>query len=111
LLDGAAATDYAGTFTVSANGSHSWAAPPTAREDAKAFALTGAAPLIAITAPAADASYLRGSHIPAACTDQGSGVSSCAGPVASGHDFDTTTLGVKTFTVDSARAASPPPRQ
>ena len=41
-----------------------------------------------------------------ACTDGGSGVSTCAGPVPSGAALDTMAPGTKTFTVDSTDAVA-----
>lgn len=61
------------------------------------------APAITITVPTAT-QYVVNQSVPAdyACTDGGSGVASCAGPVASGNPIDTTTVGTKTFTVNAA---------
>jgi hypothetical protein len=58
------------------------------------------APRIIITAPA-NSTYLLGQTAAASylCTDGGSGVASCTGPVANGNPIDTTALGAKTFTV------------
>ncbi len=67
------------------------------------------APSITITTPTAtqytvkqvvNASY--------ACTDGGSGVAACAGPVASGSPIDTVTVGTKTFTVNAADVVANP---
>jgi hypothetical protein len=61
------------------------------------------APAISITAPTAT-QYVVKQVVPAAytCSDGGSGVASCTGPVASGSAIDTTTVGSKTFTVNAA---------
>jgi hypothetical protein len=61
-----------------------------------------APPTASITAPADGASYARSAPVAAAytCADGGgSGVASCAGPVGSGAAIDTTTAGVRAFTV------------
>lgn len=59
-------------------------------------------PTITIAVPAATP-YMLNQVVPAdyACADEsgGSGLASCAGPVASGSPIDTATVGVKTFTV------------
>jgi len=61
------------------------------------------APAIAITAPAAD-TYILNQPVPAAynCQDGGSGVATCAGPVASGANFQTSGVGISQFTVNAA---------
>jgi len=58
------------------------------------------APTITITAPSAT-SYLLNQAVAAnySCSDGGSGVASCAGPVANGSNINTATVGSKTFTV------------
>ncbi len=60
-------------------------------------------PTVSITTPAAAATYARGATINAnySCSDDvgGSGIVSCAGPVATGSPIDTATLGPKSFTV------------
>jgi hypothetical protein len=60
-------------------------------------------PSISITVPT-DTQYIINQPVPAnyGCTDGGSGVASCAGPVASGSPIDTSAVGTKTFTVDAA---------
>ena len=64
------------------------------------------APVIAINAPAATA-YTLNQAVAAdyACTDTASAVTSCAGPVAAGAAFDTSSPGTKTFTVRAMDAA------
>jgi hypothetical protein len=61
------------------------------------------APAISITAPSAS-TYILNQPVAAAygCVDGGSGVASCAGPVASGANFQTTGVGVSQFTVNAA---------
>jgi Pro-kumamolisin, activation domain len=60
------------------------------------------APAISITAPTTT-QYIVKQPVAAnyACTDGGSGVATCAGPVASGSPIDTATVGTKTFTVNA----------
>jgi hypothetical protein len=62
-----------------------------------------AAPTIDITVPPEDATYEVGQTVVASyeCADEpgGSGVTSCAGPVASGESLDTATEGTHQFTV------------
>jgi hypothetical protein len=60
------------------------------------------APTITITAPTTGP-YQLGQSITAAyaCSDGGSGVASCAGPVASGSTFTAATPGTSTFTVNA----------
>ena len=64
------------------------------------------APAITIASPSGGA-YALMQHVAAsyACTDGGSGVASCTGPVASGSPIDTTTPGPHTFTVTATDAA------
>jgi hypothetical protein len=60
------------------------------------------APSISIIAPAA-ATYILNQPVAAAyaCADGGSGLATCAGPVANGANFQTTGVGVSQFTVNS----------
>jgi hypothetical protein len=64
------------------------------------FQVDRKAPSITITSPTAT-SYLLHQAVPAtyACSDGGSGVASCTGPVASGSNIDTSSAGGKSFTV------------
>jgi hypothetical protein len=63
------------------------------------------APAITITRPAASATYNLNQTVTAsyACTDVRSGVApaTCKGPVASGANIETNTVGAKTFTVNA----------
>ncbi len=63
-------------------------------------------PVIAIATPAGVPTYLLNEIVAAdyACTDGGSGVATCAGPVADGAAFDTASVGVKTFQVNASDA-------
>jgi hypothetical protein len=64
------------------------------------------APAITLTTPADGASVLLGSSVAAdySCQEEagGSGLASCVGDVPSGSPIDTSTVGSKTFTVESA---------
>jgi hypothetical protein len=59
------------------------------------------APTVTVTTPAANAVFTQGAQVLAnyACVDNGSGVASCAGPVASGQAIDTSALGTRNFVV------------
>jgi len=59
------------------------------------------APTISVTTPSLGAVYLLNQSVAASysCSDVGSGVATCAGPVASGAPIDTASVGTKTFTV------------
>lgn len=64
------------------------------------------APAIQIAAPAARRYLLReAANASYACSDAGSGVASCAGPVASGGAVDTSAVGQRSFVVSAADAA------
>jgi hypothetical protein len=67
------------------------------------------APSITITRPAAT-TYLIGQSVATlySCTDATSGVASCTGPVASGAQFNTSTFGAHTFTVNATDNATNP---
>ena len=60
-------------------------------------------PAIAITTPSATPTYYLHQSVPSSygCTDGGSGVATCAGPVANGAPLDTSSVGTKTFTVNA----------
>ncbi len=78
---------------------------PTATATATATASpTPVPPTISITSPAAT-TYALDQQVAAtySCTDSypGDTVTVCAGPVASGADFDTSSVGAKTFTVNA----------
>jgi hypothetical protein len=64
------------------------------------------APQITIAAPVAANAYVFNQSVAAnyACTDGGSGLATCVGPVASGSNLDTAAVGAKTFTVNAADA-------
>jgi len=62
------------------------------------------APMITITTPSLSAAYPLNQAVAAnyTCNDSGSGVGSCAGPVANGSNTDTASAGSKTFTVNAS---------
>jgi len=61
------------------------------------------APAVKITDPSASAEYKVGKSIDADyyCTDGGSGVDACKGPVSKGSAIDTASIGRKTFEVEA----------
>jgi len=63
-------------------------------------------PSITITTPSAGATYLLNQSVAAgySCSDCG-GVASCAGPVVSGSNIDTASVGTKTFNVSATDTA------
>jgi len=63
-------------------------------------------PTITITTPAAT-TYTLNQSVAAdySCTDSGSGVATCSGPVANGSNIDTAAVGAKTFTVNASDVA------
>ena len=68
------------------------------------------APAVSITVPADAGSFILGQQVAAsyACTDGLSGVDTCAGPVASGSNIDTASVGQKTFVVNATDKAGNP---
>jgi hypothetical protein len=65
------------------------------------------APSISIASPTAT-EYIISQPVAASygCTDGGSGVATCAGPVPSGANIDTASVGTKTFAVSAADAVA-----
>ncbi len=65
------------------------------------------APEIMLASPAQGSSYSLGQAVAAGytCSDGGSGVSNCAGTVASGSPLNTASIGVQTFAVQATDAA------
>jgi hypothetical protein len=61
-------------------------------------------PSISIVSPANGSSYLLNAAVAASyqCTDGGSGVRSCVGPIANGASINTSAAGQQTFTVNAA---------
>ena len=68
------------------------------------------APTVSITVPADAGTFVLGQQVAAsyACTDGLSGVDTCAGPVASGSNIDTASVGQKTFVVNATDKAGNP---
>ena len=70
------------------------------------------APNVSIATPADGATYTQGQVVNASysCTDEvgGSGIATCAGPVANGAPIDTATAGGHTFTVNATDVAGNP---
>lgn len=97
-----------GTYTAQA--SQADQAGNTGQSPAQTFKIvTGhPAPAISITAPADGSVFVQGAHVKAAygCTDPGGpGLASCAGPVASGAQIDTSGIGPHPFSVTAADTA------
>lgn len=97
------------TFPVSSDGSHSVACQASDNSGNTENAvdtvnIDATRPGITATSPSSGASYLLGSGQVASysCSDGGSGLASCSGPVASGANFDTSSVGPHTFTVNAA---------
>ena len=67
-------------------------------------------PTISIASPVDGAQFTLGQLVTAdyACADGGSGLASCAGPVAPGGTIDTATAGTKSFTVTASDTAGNP---
>jgi hypothetical protein len=61
------------------------------------------APTISIPTPSANAVFLLNQSVASSytCSDGGSGVASCAGPLANGNNIDTASAGSKAFTVNA----------
>ena len=64
-------------------------------------------PVITIVAPVNSGAYALNQVVAAdyLCTDATSGVATCAGPVADGANFDTSTVGSHSFTVNATDLA------
>jgi hypothetical protein len=110
-LDGAGATTYSGAFQVTGDGPHSLdfhAVDLAGNVEATnnfSFNIDTTPPDIAISEPANGGSYPLGSSQAAnySCTDSNSGVPAgeCVGTVADGDNFDTSSVGFHSFTVDA----------
>ena len=83
------ATDYAGNTTTK-NVTYTVVAPPDTTK-----------PVVTINTPANGAVYTLNQvvHADYTCTDTGSGIRDCAGPVPNGAPIDTSTLGLHGFSV------------
>jgi hypothetical protein len=82
----------------------------TAANTQSGISIDKTSPVNQIATPAQGAAYLLNAAVTSTygCVDTLSGVSACAGPVASGAALDTATVGTKTFTVNSLDAAGNP---
>jgi hypothetical protein len=101
-----------GRFSVSGDGTHNLtctATDPVGNTviETGTVRIDTAPPTITITSPADQATYYVGAAVAAnySCSDSGSGVVSCVGPVAHGANIDTTTAGSMTFTVNATDGA------
>ncbi|MFN2471169.1 MAG: TolB family protein [Gaiellaceae bacterium] len=103
-LDNQAFQPYSGPFAVTGDGIHSVDAQTTdGAQHSLAFGIDTTAPAIVINTPTNGAVYALGQQVRAdyACTDAGSGTTSCTGTVANGAFINTSSLGNKTFTVNA----------
>lgn len=104
----ASCSTYSGPFTVANDGRHVVsffsvdAGGNAGARKSIPINVDRTAPTIAITAPTTT-TYTLNQAVTAdyTCSDGGSGVATCAGPVASGGQIDTASLGAKTFTVNA----------
>jgi hypothetical protein len=69
--------------------------------------LDSVAPAVLIAAPADGGTYLLGEAVASSynCTDATSGVATCSGPVVSGANFSTSSVGAHAFTVTATDVA------
>jgi hypothetical protein len=106
-----ASTPGAHTFTVTAKNRDGKVTTSTASYAVRPADTTP--PTIVINSPKEGGVYTQGSTPTAdyTCTDGGSGVATCQGPVGSGTPFDTSTPGRQTFTVTSTDNAGNPTSQ
>lgn len=78
---------------------------PSSTLEAYTLGVDVAAPEIAVTSPANGATYFLGQSVIAqySCDDEpdGSGIASCIGSVPVGNFIDTSSIGVKTFTINA----------
>ena len=101
-----------GSVDTSALGEHSFTVQATDRAGntgSKSVSYTvvdRTAPVVSVATPSAGAVYGLGENVAAdySCADEagGSGLASCAGPVADGAALDTSSIGEKTFTAKAA---------
>ena len=82
----------------------------TSRASVWNLALDTTPPSITFTTPLDEATYKLHQVVNASysCTDQGSGIAVCAGPVSSGGPIDTSSVGQKTFAVNARDKAGNP---
>ncbi len=100
-------TTNGGTVTIASGPVCDVAGNCAAGKDAGPFMIDSASPTIAITSPLAGGVYLLNvaSASVYGCDDLTSGMASCAGPVSSGANFDTGSVGSHAFTVDAKDGA------
>jgi uncharacterized protein YjbI with pentapeptide repeats len=108
-VDGAAPQPYTGPVTLNGEGIHFITAYGSDGSSGSiSAALDNAPPVITIIAPGSGGQYAQNASIASDyfCTDAGSGVASCDGPVPDGTDFSTSALGgPQAFTVQAADLA------
>jgi uncharacterized repeat protein (TIGR01451 family) len=107
-VDGQAFVAYTGPFGVTADGVHTVDFRGSdASTGTTVVPMDATPPTITIDTPPDGAVYVQGKAVPSSysCTDAGSGALSCAGPVLSGSNIDTSTAGSKTFHVSATDAA------
>ncbi len=112
-IDNGAFTTYTAPFNVTGDGAHvvEYRSVDDAGnvETLKSISLRidATAPAITVTSPAAGARYQPGQNVAAAysCSDAGSQIQSCQGPVANGAPIDTSRPGTHFFTVAASDQA------
>lgn len=84
-----------------------WMSGPSFIDDLTVSIADVTAPVVVITTPADQADYKLGEVVLAdyACSDDGTGVASCDGPVVVGEPIDTSTLGQHEFSVTATDVA------
>ena len=105
----ASCTSYTQPFTLASDGQHvvTFFSVDTAgnAESAKYVSvwIDTTAPTIIVTTPTANSTYVLNQSVDASysCSDGGSGVATCSGPVAGGSTIDTSSVGARTFTVNA----------
>jgi hypothetical protein len=101
----------AGTYTVAltASANNGGGTALTRTSTTQIVVVDKTSPTVRISTPADGATFTTGQKVAAdfGCTDEGSGsgIASGAGPAGSGAPIDTSSPGVKTFTVDATDAA------
>jgi beta-lactamase superfamily II metal-dependent hydrolase len=112
----AGTTTAIGVFSFTVQATEGGGPETTSCAGTETFTLTVAdtvPPAITITTPPIGAVYQLNQTISAAfaCSDGGSGLSTCVGTVANGSSIDTSTVGVKSFVVTATDAAGNPSTQ
>jgi hypothetical protein len=107
-VDGQPFVGYTGPFAVSGGGIHSVEFRGSdGSRGSVVVPIDATPPIITIYTPPNGAVYTLGQAVASSysCTDAGSGVASCDGPVPSGSNIDTSTAGLKTFEVHATDGA------